>query len=98
MNDELCSSNSYAATALLALLFSDLPAFVERDDLACADAELSVFFLEQGDTPHAARELCDRCPAKRECREWAERQGLKHGIFGGATPIERHETRMGRRS
>jgi WhiB family redox-sensing transcriptional regulator len=96
MTDDFDLSTSYAANALLALLFGDLPAFVERDDLECADADLSVFFLPQGGSTHRAFNMCARCPAKRECREWADDRGFEHGIFGGSTPVERHETKMGR--
>jgi WhiB family redox-sensing transcriptional regulator len=98
MTDDLDPSTSVAASALLNLIYNDLPAFMERDDLACADADLSTFFLAPGARPDAAFAMCDRCPAKRECRQWADDRGFEHGIFGGSTPVERHETKMGRRS
>lgn len=97
MTDDLDPSTSVAATALLNLVFGDLPAFIERDDLACADADLSVFFLAQGRSAVPAVALCSGCPAKRECRAWADARGFEHGIFGGTTPIQRHEKKMGRR-
>lgn len=36
----------------------------------------------------AARELCDECPVKGDCREYG-REHLEHGIWGGETEIER---------
>lgn len=44
-------------------------------------------------TTKAARDLCSRCPVRRECREWARTQekpvGSWAGMYGGLTASER---------
>jgi len=38
------------------------------------------------------RRICQDCPVKRECLEWATRHGEQTGMWGGLTPDERPKT------
>jgi WhiB family transcriptional regulator, redox-sensing transcriptional regulator len=67
---------------------------------ACLGASPELFFpisvtgpaLEQAST---AKSVCDRCPVRPECLDWALRAGEAHGIWGGTTPEERRYLRLG---
>jgi WhiB family redox-sensing transcriptional regulator len=61
---------------------------------ACLAADPDLFFplgastAAGPDTSRALR-ICDECPVKRECLEFAMRTHEAEGIWGGTTPEER---------
>jgi hypothetical protein len=64
----------------------------------CAEVDPEVWFPEDGRnykyrTPEAvyAKQLCKRCPAIQECREYALRYTELYGIWGGLDPTERRD-------
>lgn len=64
----------------------------------CAEVDPDVWFPEHGanykyKTPEAlyAKQICKRCPAIAECREYALRYTGLFGIWGGLDPIERRD-------
>ena len=70
------------------------------DDAKCKGVSQDVFFLEGHAGPKesrervaAARVYCNACPVKQKCLEYAIKNKEKHGIYGGATPVERHAMR-----
>jgi len=70
-----------------------------RDDAACARADPDLFFpvsatglaLSQIDE---AKRVCQGCPARKPCLEWALEHGVAAGIWGGATDEERRAMRQ----
>jgi WhiB family transcriptional regulator, redox-sensing transcriptional regulator len=70
-----------------------------RDDAACARADPDLFFpvsatglaLSQIDE---AKRVCQGCPARTPCLEWALEHGVAAGIWGGATDEERRAMRQ----
>lgn len=69
---------------------------------ACLAADPDLFFPLGGaaaapDTSRALR-ICDGCPVKRECLEFAMQTGEAEGIWGGTTPEERVRVLRGRSS
>ena len=70
-----------------------------RDDAACARADPDLFFpvsatglaLNQIDE---AKRVCQGCPARTPCLEWALEHGVAAGIWGGATDEERRAMRQ----
>jgi WhiB family redox-sensing transcriptional regulator len=36
-----------------------------------------------------AVDVCRTCPVVAECLQWAVRHGIRYGIWGGQTPVER---------
>src|SRR5215813_10372892 len=75
------------------------PAVNWRDDAACARADPDLFFpvsatglaLSQIDE---AKRVCQGCPARTPCLEWALEHGVAAGIWGGATDEERRAMRQ----
>lgn len=81
------------------------PAFVTADQLdgwtaddpyewmkeaRCADADPDLFFLERGgQSAAAAIAVCDRCPVRDACLDYAIDGGIVDGIFGGLGPGRR---------
>lgn len=67
-----------------------------RERAACRDQDPELFFPVSEVGPGSeqvqrAKAVCARCPAQRECLEYAIEIGLAHGVFGGATPHERRK-------
>jgi WhiB family transcriptional regulator, redox-sensing transcriptional regulator len=64
----------------------------------CAEVDPEVWFPEDGrnhkyKTPEAlyAKQLCKRCPALAECREYALRYTGLYGIWGALDPTQRRD-------
>ncbi|NNJ04183.1 WhiB family transcriptional regulator [Streptomyces sp. PKU-MA01144] len=66
-----------------------------QDDALCAEVGTDLWFPEAGHTGRDAKEVCYRCPVRRECLTDAMREehGSSHerrfGIRGGLGPRER---------
>jgi WhiB family redox-sensing transcriptional regulator len=58
---------------------------------ACAPADVdpALFHPESWESPSRAREVCGRCPVRRECLADALETKERFGIRGGLTPEER---------
>ncbi|WP_349307465.1 WhiB family transcriptional regulator [Rhodococcus sp. IEGM 1307] len=63
---------------------------------ACRDADPSVFYYadnERGDPRssrvRAAKQVCQRCPVRKQCLDHALEARESHGIWGGYTEDER---------
>ena len=41
-----------------------------------------------------AKALCQVCPVRAECLEWALQHNERYGIWGGLTDVERRELRQ----
>lgn len=69
-----------------------------RNRALCRDSNAELFF-PIGQTGHAlemieaAKEICDQCPAKDPCREFALQTNQEAGIWGGSTEEERRMIR-----
>jgi WhiB family redox-sensing transcriptional regulator len=62
---------------------------------ACAGADVSLFFPEQGHSEGAAlaTALCARCEVRRACLDYAIAIREQYGIWGGHTPGGRRTAR-----
>ena len=64
---------------------------------ACRGEPTDTFFPNAGEGYARARRFCFQCPVRMAClvdalgaeRELSRRSGMRHGMFGGATPDER---------
>ena len=68
---------------------------------ACLAADPDLFFpvgAGAASAPEASRalSLCDNCPVKRQCLDFAIQTGETNGIWGGTTPEERIRVLRGR--
>ncbi|HEY4421014.1 MAG TPA: WhiB family transcriptional regulator [Pseudonocardia sp.] len=77
-----------------------------RDDAACRGQFPELFFADKGrnDLVREARRICNGCPARAACLEWAMafegnagRSG-RWGMLGGLTGTERAELARARRA
>ena len=62
---------------------------------SCRTVPPSVFFPSDGGGVEVARRICATCPVKDPCLEYALRNGIDHGVWGGAS--ERERRRIARR-
>lgn len=78
------------------------PADWMRDGL-CAQTDPALFFPEGRagaitSQTKQAKSICNRCPVKDECRQWALETGEQNGVWGGVSEAElRSQARRGRR-
>ena len=61
----------------------------------CRTESASLFFPSDGVGVEVARRICATCPVKSPCLEYALRNGIDHGVWGGAS--ERERRRIARR-
>lgn len=55
----------------------------------CADKPPSLFFPSDGVGVDVARKVCEGCPVKSECLEYALTNRIDHGVWGGTSERER---------
>lgn len=55
----------------------------------CADKPPGLFFPSDGVGVDVARRICATCPVKAECLEYALRNRIDHGVWGGTSERER---------
>jgi len=61
----------------------------------CRTQAPSLFFPSDGVGVEVARRVCEGCPVKEPCLEYALANGIDHGVWGGAS--ERERRRIARR-
>jgi WhiB family transcriptional regulator, redox-sensing transcriptional regulator len=61
----------------------------------CRERPPSTFFPSDGVGVEIARRICAECPVKTHCLEYALRNGIDHGVWGGTS--ERERRRISRR-
>ncbi len=65
------------------------------DEAACVGENPDLFFADGG--YKAAMDICERCPVKFECREFAVARPWLAGIWGATTANERDRIRRHRK-
>jgi len=61
-----------------------------RDEALCAQTDPDLFFPSTERQSGAdARKICDNCPVRSECLEFALVNGIEEGIWGGLNRDER---------
>ena len=63
-----------------------------RMQATCRQADPELFFPEYAAGPEIdqAKQICDGCPVRARCLDWALSNGASAGIWGGRTEAERH--------
>ena len=61
----------------------------------CRDVAPATFFPSDGVGVDVARRICATCPMQAPCLEYALRNKIDHGVWGGAS--ERERRRIARR-
>lgn len=62
----------------------------------CAQTDPDLWFPPPGGDPEPAKRICDRCPARQPCLDWALAHDVT-GVWGGTTEAERIRARRNRR-
>jgi WhiB family transcriptional regulator, redox-sensing transcriptional regulator len=55
----------------------------------CREMDPTVFFPSDGIGVQVARRICDECPVKAPCLEYALANRVDHGVWGGTSERER---------
>jgi hypothetical protein len=67
-----------------------------QDDALCSDKSLEGagdwFFSSDPDERYAAKQVCYRCPVRRECAEWALSNKQIWGVWGGHDEVQNRRT------
>ena len=69
-----------------------------RDYTACSPEDADLFFLDVGESPRRALELCAVCVVRSECLEYAlsARPVITRGVWGGKTERQLRQMRKQR--
>ncbi len=67
-----------------------------HEHAACRGVDPELFFPPRGGEWDEARHVCERCPVRRECLEYALETGEKFGIWGGTSERQRRGLRVRR--
>lgn len=62
---------------------------------ACRGVDPDIFYPAMEEAAEAAKAICDQCPVRQPCLEFALANREREGVWGGAT--ERDRRRMLRR-
>jgi WhiB family redox-sensing transcriptional regulator len=66
-------------------------------DGKCRDIPPATFFPSDGVGVDAARRICQDCPVKAPCLEYALQNRIDHGVWGGTSERERRRILRRRR-
>lgn len=55
------------------------------------DRGRDLFFLSKGQSKAEAVEICNGCPVKKQCGDYADSIGVKYGIFAGKNYGDRNK-------
>jgi WhiB family redox-sensing transcriptional regulator len=83
-----------AAAEALAALAVGVP-LPWQDRALCAQADPEAWFPEKGGSTREAKRVCQACPVRAECREYALETDQRFGIWGGLSEQERRRARRG---
>lgn len=79
---------------------TDLPPLTDRDwmrDAPCRGMDAALFFPERGESTREAKATCATCNVSAECLDYAMRNQIKFGIWGGRSERERRTLRRAER-
>jgi WhiB family transcriptional regulator, redox-sensing transcriptional regulator len=78
-------------------VMNELHAEQWMEQAVCRGAAPSSFFPSDGSGVEAAQRICDHCPVRAECLEYALEHRIEHGVWGGASERERRRILRTRR-
>lgn len=62
---------------------------------ACTEIDPDMWFPEPGGSIQQQQAICADCPVRNLCLEYALRNDIEHGIWGGLSPKHRKKLRQG---
>jgi WhiB family redox-sensing transcriptional regulator len=57
----------------------------------CAQTDPEAFFPEKGGSTREAKRICQGCEVRDECLEYALENGIRFGVWGGLSELERRK-------
>ena len=66
-----------------------------RDDAICLGNDINLFFTKQGQSPDEAKAICQSCPVREDCLEYAMEMKIEDGVWGGYNGGELYALRKG---
>lgn len=63
----------------------------------CASEPPSLFFPSDGIGVQVAQQVCEGCPVRTPCLEYALANSIEHGVWGGCSERERRRIKKRRR-
>jgi WhiB family transcriptional regulator, redox-sensing transcriptional regulator len=66
------------------------------DYAICQETDPELFFPEKGESTRAAKRICQDCPVRLECLDYALEHEERFGIFGGMSERERRNLNRSR--
>lgn len=82
--------------ALISELHPDESPQSWRSEALCTQADPEAFFPEKGQTGYAAKRICEECPVRPECLDFAMSVDDLHGIWGGLSDRQRYREKKRR--
>lgn len=64
-----------------------------REEAACRDTGVEMWFPGQGQGSSRQKRICQGCTVQGECLEYALTKHVRHGIWGGMTERELRDLR-----
>lgn len=61
---------------------------------ACQTSDPDAWFSDDGNAYAMARQLCQKCPVKDLCADFAIENKERHGLWGGLSPQDRQKIRV----
>lgn len=63
--------------------------WVDRGACKTENVDLRIFFPTRGESSAPAELVCSRCPVVNECFDYAMRNNIMHGVWGGKSERQR---------
>lgn len=76
----------------------DLEPTAWQVDAACADSDTDAFFSDDPIVQRMAKRICEGCPVRVQCLQYANDRKEPYGVWGGTTPGRRRRQRTADRA
>lgn len=68
-----------------------------QDLSLCVQTDPDIFFPEKGGSTAPAMSVCNACPVRQQCLDYAIENDIRHGIWGGTSDNDRRRIARERR-
>lgn len=89
--------NKVQTRTVLEMTLDDLFGAVDQEwqeQALCAQTDPEAFFPEKGGSTREAKRICQACPVRDECLEFALEHDERFGIWGGLSERERRRLKL----
>ncbi len=68
------------------------------EDALCSQTDPDIFYPEKGGSTAPATSICNGCAVRAQCLDYALKQEIRHGIWGGTSDNDRKRMARQRRA